>query len=93
MNLHLISSLRQAVEDEYGCVATLRRIVTVVEKLGDGMVWECEVAVFSLADHPTAEIAYAWSGPTTMSDSGLFYAGLHAGPVDSPETAVRAAPH
>jgi hypothetical protein len=93
MNLHLISSLQQAVEEEYGCVATLRRIVTVVEKLGDGMVWECEVAVFGLADHPTAEIAYAWSDPGTMSDSGLFYAGLHAGPVDSPETAVRAAPH
>ncbi len=93
MNLHLLSDLRQAVEDEYGCSATLHRIVRVVEKLEGGTVWECDVAVFNLVDHPTAEIAYAWSNPTRTSDSGRFYAGLHAGPVDSPEEAVRAAYH
>ncbi len=93
MDLHLLSSLRKAVEDEYGCLATLRRIVRVVEKLEGGTVWECDVAVFNLVDHPTAEIAYAWSDPATRSDSWQFYAGLHAGAVDSPETAVRAAPH
>ena len=93
MNLHLLSDLQQAVEDEYRCLATLRRIVRVVEKLDEGTVWECDVAVFDLVDHPTAEIAYAWSDPATRSDGWRFYAGLHAGPVDSPETAVRAAPH
>ena len=93
MNLHLLSDLRQAVEDEYHCAATLRRIVRVTEKLEGGSVWECDVAVFDLADHPTAEIAYAWSDPAQTSDSGRFYAGLHAGSVDSPEEAVRAAPH
>ena len=93
MNLHLLSSLRQAVEDEYSCLATLHRIVRVVEKLEGGTVWECDVAVFRLVDHPTAEIAYAWSDPAWRSDGGRFYAGLHTGPVDSPETAVRAAPH
>jgi len=93
MNLHLLSDLRQAVEDEYGCLATLRRIVRVVEKLEDGTAWECDVAVFTLIDHPTADIAYDWSDPAKRSDIGRVYAGLHAGPVDSPETAVRAAPH
>ncbi len=93
MNLHLLSNLRQAVEDEYSCLATLNRIVRVVEKLEGGAVWECDVAVFNLVDHPTAEIAYAWSDPSQRSYGWRFYAGLHAGPVDSPETAVRAAPH
>ncbi len=93
MNLQLLSSLQQAVEEEYSCLATLHRIVRVVEKLEGGTVWECDVAVFILVDHPTAEIAYAWSDPAEKLDSGRFYAGLHAGPVDSPETAVRAAPH
>ena len=93
MDLHLLSDLRQAVEDEYGCLATLHRIVRVVEKLEGGRVWECEVAVFNLVDHPTAEVAYAWSDPEQRLDSGRFYAALHAGPVDSAEAAVGVAPH
>ncbi len=93
MNLHRLVNLRQAVEDEYSCLATLREIVRVLEKQEGGRVWEYDVAVFNLVDHPTAVIAYAWSDPAQRSDIGRFYAGLHAGPVDSPETAVRAAPH
>ena len=52
-------------------------------------VWDGEVFVFDLLDHPTAEVAYGWSDPVPGSDHRRFYAVLHAGPVDSPETAVR----
>ena len=47
-------------------------------------VWEGEVLVFELEDHPTAHLCYAWEV------DGRVTAVLHTGPVDSPAKAVRA---
>ena len=91
MDLHLISSLRQAVEDQYRCLSTLRQIVRVVEQAEGETVLEGTVAVFNLIDHPTAEITYAWSDPVPRPDSRRFHSVLHAGPVDSPAKTVRSA--
>ena len=52
-------------------------------------VWDGNVYVFDLTDHPTAEVAYGWSDPVPGTENRRFYAVLHAGPVDSPEKAVR----
>ena len=54
-------------------------------------MWDGEVFVFDLTDHPTANIAYGWSDPVPGTDRRRFYAVLHTGPVESPESAVRAA--
>ena len=45
--------------------------------------------MFELTDHPTAQLAYAWSDATTGTKR-RFFAVLHMPPVDSPMTAVRA---
>ncbi len=86
-----IASLRQAVETQHGRLATLRAIARVTEPSEGEAVWVGTVAVFNLIDHPTAEIAYVWCDPVPGSDRRRFYAVLHAGPVDSPEKAVKAA--
>lgn len=52
-------------------------------------VWEGDVQVFALVGHPTAKRCYAWSH-ASEGTKRRFYAVLHAPPVDSPLTAVRA---
>ena len=76
-------------------VSSLRRpppaTVRVREEYEGEAVWDGDVYVFDLTDHPTAEVAYGWSDPVPGTDRRRFYAVLHTGPVDSPENAVRAA--
>lgn len=64
--------------------------VRVTETWQGETVWDGTVEVFDLIDHPTAERAYAWAYET---DEGKLrhVAVLHQGPVNSPESAVRAA--
>jgi len=84
-----IPALRDAVEERFACVATLRQIVQVEQRRGDGSMWEGPVVSFSLTGHPLAEVAYTWYDPSPNSEGRRLHAVLHAGPVDSAETAVR----
>jgi hypothetical protein len=54
-------------------------------------VWEGEVHVFDLEDHPAATRAYAWSSVIPGTERRRFYAVLHLGGIRSPLDAVRAA--
>jgi hypothetical protein len=83
--------LTRAVEGLHGGRATFQETVLVVEEYEGERVWEGDVYVFALEGHPSAQRAYAWSVPIPGSDRRRFYAVLHKGPVESPETAVRAA--
>ena len=60
------------------------RRVDVVETFEGDTVWEGEVLVFDLIDHPTAQYCYAWEV------DGQVTSVLHTGPIDSPVKAVRA---
>ena len=72
--------------------AVLEGRYRIERELGEGeVVWDGDVFVFDLTDHPTAKVAYGWSDPVPGTDRRRFYAVLHQGPVDSPEKAVRAA--
>ena len=71
--------------------AVHRDIIRVREEYEGEAVWDGDVFVFDLLDHQGAKVAYGWSDPVPGSDRRRFYAVLHAGPVDSPEKAVRAA--
>ena len=86
-----LAAQRTAIERMHNCKATFRAVALVHETFGAATVWDGDVSVFDLAGHPTATTAYAWSDPVPGSDRRRFYAVLHAGPVDSPEKAVRAA--
>ena len=74
-----------AIRSVHGCESSLNHKTAVSESFDGRPVWEGEVLVFDLHDHPTAPKCYAWSV------DGRVTAVLHEGPVDSPQAAVRAA--
>jgi hypothetical protein len=84
------TQLRQAVETQHSCTATLIQSVPVKETLDGKTVWDGIVHVFTVQGHPTATQAYAWSSPIEGSDKRRFFAVLHQGPVTGPAEAVRA---
>ena len=82
-----IPEIQLAVEKTVGCPARHIESVIVMEGWREQVVWEGEVEVFRLEGHPKAKRAYGWRDV----DSGEFTAVLEIPPVDSPNTAVRAA--
>jgi len=85
-----ITTLQRAVEERHGCFALLREIVGVSAYRSDGSVWQGPVVVFSLAGHPTAELAYAWCDPGQDPTHLQLHVAVHGGRITSPQTAVRA---
>ena len=84
MNKLPISTFKHTIQDTHGVWSQLISRERVVETFKGEIVWEGEVLVFELLDHPTALRCYAWES------EGWVTAVLHAGPVDSPVKAVRA---
>src|SRR5450759_4820325 len=85
------NQLKQAVEVQHGCTATLTQSVPVKETFGGKTVWEGIVHEFKIQGHHKANQAYAWSSPIEGSDKRRFFAVLHLPPITSPVEAVRAA--
>jgi hypothetical protein len=84
-----IRELREAIRKLHGCEALHDETVSVTERFQGEIVWQGEVEVFNLRGHPKAARAYAWAHET---DKGKRYvAVLEIPPVDSAQTAVRAA--
>ncbi len=78
------TSFQHAIRQTHGARSQLLTREHVVEKFEGETVWEGEVLVFPLRDHPTVHLCYAWEV------DGQVTAVLHEGPVDSPLAAVRA---
>jgi len=91
MNEVSTAELKQAVESQHGCTATLAQSVPVLETFQGKTVWEGVVHVFDLKGNPKATRAYAWSSPIEGSTKRRFFAVLHMGGIKSPQDAVRAA--
>ncbi len=84
-----IDGLRDAVETAHQCKANHIDSVPLREMSGDALMWEGVVERFSLSGHPEAHLCYAWTfqdGKKTRSVTVL-----KLPPVESPQTAVRAA--
>jgi hypothetical protein len=62
---------------------------SVVEPFEGKTAWQGTVEVFDLIDHPKSKRAYAWT--YRQGDQNKSVAVLGMPPVDSPQTAVRAA--
>lgn len=84
-----IDQLREAVEVMHKCKAQHEKSVPIVEMFGDKTVWEGVVETFSLRGHPKAKRCYAWSYPDGLETR--YVTVLEIPPVESPQTAVRAA--
>jgi len=83
--------LKEAVERMHGGTATLAQFVPIRETFDRKVLWDGEVHVFHLADHPTETRANAPSSPVEGGTKRRFFAVLHQPPVDSPQAALRAA--
>ncbi len=84
-----LKNLRDAVETAHKYRAFLDQPVPAREMFGDEVVWEGVVEKFALLEHLKTKWCYAWSfkdGSTTR-----YIIVLELPPVESPQTAVRAA--
>ncbi len=79
------SGFLEAIQATHGAKARHTGQEHVEEHFEGELVWEGHVHSFTLEDHPTAELAYAF-----VMDGDIVCV-LHEPPVDSPIAAVRAA--
>jgi hypothetical protein len=87
-----IAELQSAILKLHGCTATYLETVAVTETFQGETVWQGEVEVFEILGHPKAKRAYAWGHVAGESDQGRRYVTvLELPPVNSPQTAVKAA--
>jgi hypothetical protein len=76
----------------HGCEATYVETVPVVEEFQGKTIWQGDVEVFDLEGHPKATRGYGWGHVTGAHDQGRrYFTVLELPPVDSPQTAVKAA--
>lgn len=86
-----LARVQVTVSQLHNCGATWRETVPVHEIFRGQTVWQGEVEVFDLYNHPKAKRAYAWSHRAGANDEGeRFVTVLEIPPVESPITAVRA---
>ena len=84
MNDLSIDAFREAIHATHNADSKLIERVPVHEQFQGETVWEGEVLVFELIDHPEASCCYAWEV------DGEVIAVLGVGPVQSAQDAVRA---
>jgi hypothetical protein len=85
-----IGELKKAIRELHGCEAEHVESVPVKEEFQGQTVWQGEVEVFNIRGHPKAKRCYAWAHAT--DEKGKRYvAVLELPPVDSAQSAVRAA--
>ena len=87
-----IAELQAAFLKLHGCEATYVETVPVVEKFQGQTIWQGDVEVFELEGHSKATRGYGWGHVTGERDQGRrYFTILELPPVDSPQTAVKAA--
>src|ERR1700730_13217588 len=90
MSPESIRELEEAIRKTHGCDSEHVESVSVVEQFEGQIAWQGTVEVFRLIDHPKAKRAYGWryraGGNITRCVTIL-----EISPVDSPQTAVKAA--
>lgn len=85
-----LDEIRHAIKQLHGCESKHVATTPVREVFKGKTAWEGEVETYDLEGHPKAKKAYAWGYPN--GKGGLeVVAVLEIPPVESPQTAVRAA--
>lgn len=88
--MNYIEELQEAIRKLHGAETTHVETVPVVETFQGQTVWEGEVEVFDLLDHPTASRIYAWSHDTDdPSNPRRHVTVLHLPPAITPRKAVQ----
>jgi hypothetical protein len=84
-----INELQRAIRTMHGCNSRHVESVAVVERFEGKIAWQGTVEVFELIGHAQAKRAYAWT--YRDEDHVRSIAVLEIPPVDSPQSAVKAA--
>lgn len=85
-----IEELQSVIRKVHDAESTHIETVPVVETFQGQTVWEGEVEVFDLHDHPTASRIYAWSHDTGDPDHPKRHVTvLHLPPAITPRKAVQ----
>jgi hypothetical protein len=88
--VNYIDELKEVIRRLHGTESTHVETVPVVETFQGQTVWEGEVEVFDLHDHPTASRLYAWSHDTDDPESPRRHVTvLHLPPAITPRKAVQ----
>src|SRR5215216_3481750 len=86
-----IEEIQAAFLKLHGCEATYVETVPVVEEFQGETIFQGDVEVFDLTGHPKATRGYGWGYTTTEAGGRRYFTVLELPPVDSPQTAVKAA--
>jgi hypothetical protein len=85
-----IEGLQDVIRRLHGAESTHVETVPVVETFNGQAIWEGEVEVFDLHDHPSASRIYAWSHDTDDPDNPKRHVTvLHLPPAITPRKAVQ----
>lgn len=87
--MNSLEVLKKAILDLHGCDSERVLSVPVHETYQGKVVWDGDVEVFLLIDHPPAKRAYAWSKDEFGETLHVVILGIP--PINSPVDAVRAA--
>ena len=89
-----ISPLKEAIYRLTGCTSTYVETIAVTERFhgfrGE-VLWQRDVAVFEIEDHPKAKRVYAWANKNHDHGSARHVVVLEIPPVNSARTAIAAA--
>jgi hypothetical protein len=85
-----VKELAATIKRLHGVEATHVETVPVKESFGGKSVWQGDVEVFELKDHPKARRAYAWMHGLDDTNAKRHVTVLGVHPITSPEAAVRA---
>lgn len=85
----VVDRLADTIRSDFHCDVRHVRGVEVREPPQGVIVWHGVVEIFDLIGHPSATRCYSWAHDRDGKERRIVV--LHAGPVDSPVAAVRAA--
>jgi hypothetical protein len=88
--VNYIEELQAVIRKLHGTESTHVETVPVVETFQEQTVWEGEVEVFDLHNHPTTDRIYAWSHDTDDPNNPRRHVTvLHLPPAITPRKAVQ----
>jgi hypothetical protein len=86
-----IAELQAVFMKLHNCDADYVETVPVVEEFQGETIFQGDVEVFDIRGHPKATRGYGWGYVTTDGGGRRYFTVLELPPVDSPQTAVKAA--
>ena len=84
-----IREMQNVIRFQHGCLSTHVASIPLTHQVNGKIVWQGEVEIFDLQDHPIAKRCFAFAGRDSYNKEHLIAVLEHC-PVDSPRSAVRA---